>query len=253
VIDQYLKVFQVPKAMLLSDDFVIWLIQFSDLWICSDELGLTAPITVELLGPQNLHTRSDGYKVRAVEIHLTRADDARVMARFNSRCDSRETPMQYTIDIIFHFWAKADALVPSWKAADFREWIQKDANRELQQRLGVGVGVGGDRGSWLTDLCSNGGAGGAGGEEGSEQQTEDDIQAMWEGIDRNAGPDELESNEAVFMNSERWWKMWGPSGWSAYTRSRRGLLLGRCEKALREPAKPSGRHSRQGGGVGMML
>jgi hypothetical protein len=158
MLDQYLKVFRVPTKMLLSDDFVIWLILFCDLWIRNAELGLTAPIIIrELPGAENLHTRRDGYKVRALEIDLARADDEHVMGRFNSRCDNRETLVQHIINKIFrpHFFDKADAVVPSWDAADLRAWIQKDSNRELQQRLGVGVGVGGDGGSWLASLSTN--------------------------------------------------------------------------------------------------
>ena len=145
MLDQYLKVFTVPLAMLLSDDFAIWLILFSDLWIRSEELGLTAPgIIVELQGPENLHTRTGGYKVRAIEVHLARADDEGVMARFSSWCDNRETLVQHTITNFFrpHFFDKEEACMPSWRAADFRAWIRKDSNCELQQRLGLVVGVG---------------------------------------------------------------------------------------------------------------
>jgi hypothetical protein len=156
----YEKVFVVPKKMLLSDDWAIWLLMFPDTWIRDEKLGLTGPrIFRELEGDENEYTRPDGFKVRGVVIDLTLVDDEGVMARFTSRCDNRETLMQYLIDKILRpcFYDKDDAsdvFVPSWGAAQLRAWIQ-NKDEDLQKRLGMGVGDSSVGGDFLADLRSN--------------------------------------------------------------------------------------------------
>jgi hypothetical protein len=137
----YKKSWYPSADMMMTDEFMMWLITNCDLWIRDRRLGLTGDCmiterteVVEEDGEPGggvskplTATHTDGNELTLVKIDFTIADQPGVLGKFSTWCDNRQSMMQFIIHKLFvpHFMNREGVHVPGVGEKRMRSFVMR--------------------------------------------------------------------------------------------------------------------------------